>query len=183
MIPKQRRRFGLLRSLLALLVIVLLSVFLNDWLHERHTLSAAGAALTVQDGDSFAIGKQRLRLNGIDAPEYRQNCQDSTGIEWECGKAARANLERLLREPGLVCEYEVADKYGRALASCRTASRVDVAAVQVADGFAVSHEYYGVRDYPDEEDAARASRRGIWQGDFELPATWRSLRATGSNNL
>ncbi len=138
-------------------------------------MSASGLPLKVLDGDSFQIGGKRLRLDGIDAPEYRQTCTDLTGAEWECGKAARANLEKLLREPGLVCEHEVADSYGRALAGCRSATIPDIAARQVSDGLATSHEYYGIRNYGDEEDAAREAKRGIWRGTFTPPAVWREL--------
>jgi endonuclease YncB( thermonuclease family) len=160
---------------LILLVIVALSALLNEFARPKQTLSANDLTLKVQDGDSFEIGGKRLRLDGIDAPEYRQTCSDAKGLSWECGKAARAHLEKLLREPGLICEHEAADRYGRALASCRNATVADIAAVQVSEGFATSHEYYGIRDYGDEEDAAREAKRGIWRGKFTPPEVWRQL--------
>jgi endonuclease YncB( thermonuclease family) len=143
--------------------------------HPRHTLTATGLPLKVQDGDSFEIGGKRLRLDGIDSPEYRQTCTNANGVSWECGKAARASLEKLLRGPQLVCEHAVADRYGRALAHCRSAAVADIAAAQVTDGMATSHEYYGIRDYGNEEDAAIEAKRGIWSGKFTPPEIWRQI--------
>lgn len=135
----------------------------------------AGQKLIVTDGDSFVIGVRRLRLDGIDAPEYRQTCKDPTGSFWECGKAARAALEALLREPELRCVAEAQDRYARSIATCGNKRRSDVAASQVAMGMAVSDEFYGIRSYGDEEDAARSAKIGIWSGEFTAPSEWRAL--------
>lgn len=170
--PK-RRRLG--RALIALLVLG--AMIALAWLYDpRESISPGSAAVRTADGDSFTIGVNKLRLDGIDAPEYRQTCRDATGIEWQCGKAARAALEKHLLEPGLVCKAQTLDRYARALATCSTAQTADIGAAQVRDGMAVSHEYYGVRDYPDEEDAARGAKRGIWQGSFTPPDEWRERK-------
>lgn len=170
--PKRR---GLGRSLIALLLLGF--IFAAAWLYDpRESISASGEKVVVADGDSFTIGANKLRLYGIDAPEYRQTCRNAEGVEWQCGKAARAALEKRLLEPGLVCQAQTKDKYGRALATCSTRPTADVGGAQVRDGMAISHEYYSVRDYADEEDAAREAERGIWQGTFQHPAEWRGLR-------
>jgi endonuclease YncB( thermonuclease family) len=149
------------------------------WTDARAPVPVAGQKLVVVDGDSFALGPRKLRLDGIDAPEYRQNCRDARGGEWACGRAARAALEQLLTGAGLACEAEAHDRYARALATCRSASTPDLAAAQVLAGMAVSDEFHGMRSYGDEEDAAKAARRGIWQGDFMRPADFRAGLATG----
>jgi endonuclease YncB( thermonuclease family) len=167
-----KTRTGGRRLLAAILLIAMIAV---AWRYDpRETVSADGAPVHVADGDSFSIGTSKLRLVGIDAPEYGQRCLDAQNREWRCGEAARAALARRLLDPGLTCKAQTRDRYARALATCSTARTTDIAAAQVSDGMAVSHEYYGIRDYPDEEDAARAAKRGLWQGRFDPPAEWRN---------
>ena len=114
-----------------------------------------GRQISTADGDSFAVGGRKLRLDGIDAPEYRQTCNNADGAVWECGKAARASLDEMLRAPGLACDAAFQDQYSRSIATCSNARIPDLAAAQVTLGWAVSGEYYGIRSYGDEEDAAR----------------------------
>lgn len=175
----RKRRTDFVRSLffLLLLAALLAAWYCADGIGAGETIIAAQSPIKTADGDSFAIGSRKFRLKGIDAPEYRQTCIDAKGVDWECGKAARAALEKLLLEPGLTCVADAQDRYHRALATCKTNQTPDLAAKQVADGFAVSHEYYGLRDYGSEEDAASAARRGIWQGSFTPPDEWRATQS------
>jgi endonuclease YncB( thermonuclease family) len=159
--------------------VLLAAMLIAAWLFakssdQRETVAASGQKIVIADGDSFAFGTRKMRLDGIDAPEYRQSCTDEAGRDWECGKAARAALEKLMLEPDLQCEVEVLDKYARALATCRTAYTADVAAAQVRDGLAVSHEFNTMRDYGQEEDSARSASKGIWRGTFQRPDAWRA---------
>ncbi|HEV7233098.1 MAG TPA: thermonuclease family protein [Sphingorhabdus sp.] len=164
-----------------LILLVLLSAvasFIGTWLDPPRTILADGRAIIVADGDSFAIGGQKLRLDGIDAPEYRQTCRDASGAEWQCGKASRAALEKLLRLPALSCVSDASDPYGRSIATCSAARIPDLAAAQVATGMAISHEYLGIRTYGDEEDIARAAKHGLWAGEFTRPSEWRASQAS-----
>jgi len=145
------------------------------WTDDRVTISAAPKEqIRAADGDSFQIGKRKLRLKGIDAPEYSQTCNAANGQIWDCGEAAHGLLISFLAQPGLSCEADAADKYGRSLAICKTNATPDLAAALVAAGMAVSNEFYGLRDYPDEEDDAQKARMGIWQGSFMNPREWRA---------
>jgi endonuclease YncB( thermonuclease family) len=171
--PRNRfwRSFGIALLLASMLVA---AWYYGQWTDKRQPVPVAGQKLYVVDGDSFAIGTRKLRLDGIDAPEYRQSCKDAAGREWPCGRTARASLEKLLTEPGLACEAEVHDRFARSLGTCRTSSTADVAAAQVQGGMALSDEFNGMRSYGDEEDSARKAKRGIWQGEFERPVDYRS---------
>jgi endonuclease YncB( thermonuclease family) len=168
--------------MLMLVIALFAAWFYSDQFKTREPVPVAGQKIIVADGDSFSIGSNKLRLQGIDAPEYRQTCKDASGTDWPCGRTARAALEKLLTEPGLACDAEVRDRYARALATCRTTQTPDIAAAQVRDGMAVSDEYYGSRSFGDEEDAASSAKRGIWQGEFVRPAEWRASR-NGSTAL
>jgi endonuclease YncB( thermonuclease family) len=152
--------------------------YLDDITQSSEIIGAADGKPVIADGDSFAIGGRKLRLHGIDAPEYRQTCNDARGLAWECGKAARAALEEMLHAPGLVCKSNVKDRYSRSIATCSNAKTLNIAAAQVANGWAVSNNFYGLRDYGSEEDDARNAKRGIWIGEFTHPRDWRTLNAT-----
>lgn len=134
-------------------------------LDRVETRQAAGAAV-VNDGDSLTLGAQRVRLHGIDAPEYNQICRRD-GEDYPCGRRSREALGKLIAGRPVNCTGWERDRYGRLLATCR-AGQDDLNKAQVANGWAVA---YG--DYADVEDQARAQGIGIWAGEFERPRDWR----------
>jgi endonuclease YncB( thermonuclease family) len=148
--------------------------FYGGWADGDEAVLVAGKKLAIADGDSFSIGNRKLRLDGIDAPEYGQSCKDFMGVAWQCGEASRTALEQLLRQPGLACTATATDKYARAIATCSTSATPDIGAAQVTQGMAVSDEFYGIRSYGDEEDGARSDKRGLWIGEFLRPVEWRA---------
>ncbi|WP_245622309.1 thermonuclease family protein [Devosia epidermidihirudinis] len=119
------------------------------------------------DGDSLRLGDERVRILDIDAPELAQNCTETNGRVWSCGKAARDRMAALLASGIVDCRPEGKDQYGRLLARCVVGGR-DIGATMVSEGLAVS---YG--GYAREEAAARKARLGIWGGDFDAPKAWR----------
>ena len=180
----RRKRTGFWRTLclgLLLTAMLVAAWFYGAWTDGRQPVPISGQNLYVIDGDSFSVGQRKLRLDGIDAPELNQSCKDERGSEWSCGQTARTALEKLLLAPGLSCIAEAQDRYARSLATCQSTSTPDIAAAQVLDGMAVTHEFNGIRDYGSEEDAARIALRGIWAGVFDQPADWRAThpRAAG----
>lgn len=133
----------------------------------------SGAVERVSDGDTIDIGGQRIRLPGIDAPEWNQTCRTARGGTWECGAAAAKRMRELTRNRTLSCRPEGHDRYGRLLAVCRDGRR-DVAEALVADGYAIATSRYFAA-----ETQARRAKRGIWQGQFDTPADWRRSEAEG----
>lgn len=54
--------------------------------------SAITGSATVTDGDTIKINGERIRLEGIDAPETHQTCKDAGGRNYDCGVVSTAAL-------------------------------------------------------------------------------------------
>lgn len=172
----KRRPRGRLRIFLDYgLTVVLLGglILLADRLNQVETRRADGHAV-VNDGDSLTMGTTRIRLRGIDAPEYSQLCQTVGGASYACGKSARESLVRLIGRQPVSCSGWRHDRYGRLLGECKAAD-VDLNRAQVELGWAVAYGGFAA-----EEAAARAGRVGIWAGTFERPQDWRRTKGAGS---
>ena len=131
------------------------------------------AQVLVVDGDSLEKGHERIRLNGIDAPEYNQPCWDEKGVEYDCGAESTKFLKNLVKGKKIRCEYLKKDQYKRDLSEC-FAGDVNINKEMVAQGWAVSYDIDG-DGYPDEEKTAKEQKRGVWRGKFMRPELWRRL--------
>jgi endonuclease YncB( thermonuclease family) len=123
------------------------------------------------DGDTLEVAKRRVRLAGIDAPERAQQCTDGAGKPTPCGEISRQTLADLVGRGAVRCVPIEQDRYGRVVASC-TFNGADLGEVMVTAGRAVASGRYA-----EFEADAKAARRGIWAGDFELPVEWRRAHA------
>lgn len=141
------------------------------WLEARSTRTLEGRALAV-DGDSLVLNGERLRLEGVDAPELYQTCLKD-GAEWPCGREAHNALRRLIAK-GVICETMRLDRYDRSLARCISNGQ-DVAERLVTMGLAIDYGRF-------EAEAADAQRRrvGMWAGNFDDPQEWRRSRLVQS---
>ena len=127
----------------------------------------------LSDGDSFRLGDQRYRLQGIDAPELHQDCKDSHGKNWPCGSRARSELRRLIGTHPVECKAITIDRFGRILATC-TAGGKDLAEEMVRSGYATIFTRSGFTSpYEKAQAEARAEKRGVWAGTFDVPSDWR----------
>lgn len=129
---------------------------------------------SVIDGDTIEIRGERIRLNGVDAPESRQLCEDARGKPYRCGQAAALALADYLAEsrPARCIEVD-RDRYKRMVSNCFRADGANVAAWLVRNGHALDWPQYSKGRYADEQRAARAARSGVWQGRFVEPWEWR----------
>jgi endonuclease YncB( thermonuclease family) len=70
----------------------------RDGRHHQSCLAqyrVRGIALVI-DGDAIEIAKRRIRLNGIDAPETGQTCNNPRGGTFACGTDAATMLADLI---------------------------------------------------------------------------------------
>ncbi|TAW16602.1 thermonuclease family protein [Rhizobium ruizarguesonis] len=143
-------------ALLAL--VALIAAKLNDAARIEHA-----GAFHAADGDSLTLGDERLRLEGIDAPELNQSCERA-GKAWACGRAAREALQDMVLASGTLCQGSRRDRYDRLLVICRSGAGGDINAAMVRRGMAISYGGYGK-----QEAEARAQKAGLWAGTFERP--------------
>ncbi len=126
---------------------------------------------SVLDGDTIEVHGVRIRLEGVDAPETGQLCQEG-GKSWHCGLQATLALAEKIEGRTLACRPVGTDRYGRTLAVCFI-GREDLNAWLVAEGWALAYRAYSSA-YVGDESIAQREHRGIWRGDFVPPWEWRA---------
>ena len=132
----------------------------------------AGRVVGVVDGDTLDVLKDgnelvRVRLSGIDAPERHQ----------PFGQVAKKSLSDLAFNQRVIVDWKTRDRYGRVIGKVLVAG-LDTNLQMVKQGLAWHYKKYqkeqpqGERlTYARAEDAARASRVGLWV-DTEPTAPW-----------
>lgn len=130
---------------------------------------------SVVDGDTIEIHGQRIRLDGVDAPESWQTCHDAAGKLYRCGARAAEALDALLAASRPTrCRKVDTDRYGRVVAVCFRGDGVEVNAWLVRNGFAIDYRKYSRGRYLSEQAEAQRHKRGVWSGTFTLP--WEARR-------
>jgi endonuclease YncB( thermonuclease family) len=127
----------------------------------QQTLS--GRVVRIADGDTITVldagnTQHRIRLQGIDAPESRQ----------DFGAQAKKKLSGLIFGKDVEVIYEKTDQYGRLVGKILLDGR-DINLEQVRSGMAWHYKEYereqSTEDrelYARAEDEARSARRGLW---------------------
>lgn len=153
------------------LSLILLSGLLALASHDAAAADRLEGRAKVIDGDSLEIAGTRVRLWGIDAPEYGQICARG-GADWKCGKAAIRALRGRVSGRQVSCEALHIDRYERAVARCEVGGR-SLNEWLVRAGWALDYRRYSQGAYAAAQASAKSARRGIWAGDFESPESLR----------
>lgn len=136
-------------------------------------------ARTIQDGDSLLVTKadgaqERVRMYGIDAPEYKQ----------PFGFQAKRQLMASIHRRKLEVESMDTDRYGRTVALVHTAEGSSVNEEMVRTGMAWVYDQYCLREdicagLRQAEAEARTARRGLWAEENPTPPwLWRKEHKT-----
>ena len=134
----------------------------------------AQAEVRVIDADTIEVNGKKVRLNGIDAPESGQNCEDAQNKSYKCGIKATDALKELLSSRdnmSLNWEFSGKDVYGRFIGECRLGT-LNINAWLVQKGWALAYRKYSSK-YVQSENEAKINKAGIWSGKFIEPWNWR----------
>ena len=136
------------------------------------------------DGDTIHINDYKFRLEGIDAPEMRQQCKKeflkissiigfSFYKDYTCGKVSRKKLITKINKSEIKCISTTKDRYKRYIATCFK-GKTNLNQWMVRNGFAIAYRRYSKKYVPDEL-FAKENKLGLWQGKFMEPEKWRKL--------
>ena len=136
------------------------------------------------DGDTIYIGKFKIRLEGIDAPEIKQKCKkESLKISsyivftfyknYYCGRIAKEKLIDKVGKSKIKCLSSSKDRYKRYLATCYK-DKINLNQWMVRNGYAIAYRRYS-KKYISEENFAKENKLGLWKGKFLSPEKWRKL--------
>ena len=138
----------------------------------------------VVDGDTIHINNYKFRLEGIDAPEMRQQCKkESFKISffigftfyenYSCGRVSKEKLITKINTSEIKCISSSKDRYKRYIATCFK-GKTNLNQWMVRNGFAIAYRRYSKKYVPDEV-FAKENKLGLWQGKFIEPEKWRKL--------
>ena len=138
----------------------------------------------VVDGDTVHIDNYKFRLEGIDAPEMRQQCKKESfkisffiGFtfykDYSCGIVSKEKLITKIDTTEIKCISSSKDRYKRYIATCYK-GKTNLNQWMVRNGFAIAYRRYSKKYVPDEV-FAKENKLGLWQGKFMEPEKWRKL--------
>ena len=138
----------------------------------------------VVDGDTVHIDNYKFRLEGIDAPEMRQQCKKESfkisffiGLtfykDYSCGRVSKEKLITKIDTTEIKCISSSKDRYKRYIATCYK-GKTNLNQWMVRNGFAIAYRRYSQTYVPDEE-FAKENKLGLWKGKFMEPEKWRKL--------
>ncbi len=136
------------------------------------------------DGDTVHINSKKIRLESIDAPEIRQQCQKvflkisaiigfSFKKNYSCGVISKNKLADKINKYKINCISSGRDRYNRYLATCYK-GKINLNKWMVRNGLAVAYKKYS-KDYLRDEVYAKENKLGLWNGSFIRPEKWRKL--------
>ena len=131
-----------------------------------------GSVPRIIDADTLEVAGQKVRLQGIDAPESAQSCRQAGGPRYSCGEQATEALRTRIGPDAVTCTIEGRDRYMRALGICYATDGTDLNGWLVRQGHALAYRKYSTTYIP-QEDQARAAQAGLWAGAFVPPWDWR----------
>lgn len=165
----------------AIILIIICSIFFiltyND-VRSEEIKEISGNAKII-DGDTIKINSKKIRLYGIDAPEFKQTCKKTylTIIfftftkDYPCGKISTENLKKKINNKVITCKILDIDKYKRLIGECYKRN-LNLNSWLVSNGHAVAYRKYS-KKYVSYEINAKNEKLGIWQGKFEMPWEYR----------
>ena len=144
------------RFLILILILTFTTALIADELRGKVVSIADGDTITVLDENKK---QNKVRLNGIDAPEKKQ----------AFGAKSKVRLGELVAGKDVVVEWKEKDKYGRIVGQVHQGS-LDVNLQMVKEGLAWYYKKYSKSaELGRAETEAKAGKKGLWANPNPVP--------------
>ena len=165
----------------AIILIIICSIFFiltyNDVRSE--VIKEISGNAQIIDGDTIKINSKKIRLHGIDAPEFKQKCKKpyltiiffTFTKDYPCGKISTQKLQKKINNKVITCKILDIDRYKRLIGECYKRN-LNLNSWLVSNGYAVAYRKYS-KKYISNEINAKNEKKGLWQGKFEMPWDFR----------
>jgi endonuclease YncB( thermonuclease family) len=163
-----------MRKIPVLVAAVLASVLATSPATATERRAVYEGRVRIVDGDTLMIGQDRLRLEGVDAPESSQLCM-LQNRPYRCGQHVANALKNMIGRGRVRCVYRdwdpgrLAQQADRAVVRCEYGG-VDLGDWLVSRGLAVP---YYTSQYRSVGMRACERNLGLWAGAFTRPASYR----------
>ena len=164
-----------------IILIIICSIFFiltyNDVRSEG--INEISGNAQILDGDTIKINSKKIRLYGIDAPEFKQMCKKpylkiiffTISKDYPCGKNSTDKLKKKINNKVITCKILDVDRYKRFIGECYKRN-LNLNSWLVSNGHAVAYRKYS-KKYVSNENDAKNRKIGLWQGTFEMPWVYR----------
>lgn len=161
-----------MRKFLVILMLVFTNICANAQtvIYGKVTKVSDGDTFTMEAYELFSLPTERVRLQGIDAPEGIGNQP-----YWQ---QSRNFLAKLIDKKHVKVSFNGRDKYGRILGTVSVDTIADVNLLMLKEGLAWHYSYYdNTPSYAEAEKAARSKKLGLWADENPVkPYEWRMLK-------
>ena len=145
-----------MKRMLTIVVMILISYT------QVYALTLSGVVTNVVDGDTIDIGKDRVRLKYIDAPE---NTLKHIQIY---GKESSEYLTSLILNKNVTVTYSKNDlSYGRIVGTVMV-GKTNANKMMVSEGYAWSYTGYSTKAFDKLQSAAKLAKIGMWKPELNV---------------
>ena len=167
----------------AIILIIICSFFFIFTYNDVRSVESQEISGNAQiiDGDTIKINSKKIRLHGIDAPEFKQMCKKiyltiiffTFTEDYPCGKISTEKLKKKINNKVITCKILDTDRCKRLIGECYKRN-LNLNSRLVSNGYAVAYRRYS-KDYIQDENYAKKNKLGLWSGSFISPEKWRKL--------
>ena len=160
-------------ELLAMIAVLIAFYLIARRARRKRPGDTISGRAQVTDGDGIKVRGYRVRLAGLDAPEWNQPAKHRFGFCFNHGKRVKRALKSEVGGKRVRVAVEGFDRYGRVLGTVSRRGQ-DVGEWLVRSGHAIA--CFDNR-YQAAERAARSERLGMWGYEQAIdPRAWRRGR-------